>query len=258
MSNQASAKKSRSPRAPSMPLDEAIDKTGRIYERERRHLAPIEAVAQSLGYSGAKNGAAVQALASLRYYGLIERPGEGQVQVSKDFESYTFAPEEKLKRDLRLKWLTSPPVFSELLEKFPGELPSDPTLKFTLIQRGFTPTTADECVSVFRRSVEFARFYQQLPEAAPEIEAPEEDVQAAPSSLTPTTAVSTVIPKPQLPVPPLAPTDTDRIPVRLSGNRRAWIEIPLPFFEADKDRLKAQIDLFLTDDEVHESEDDNI
>ena len=45
----------------------------------------------------------------------------------------------------------------------------------------------------------------------------------------------------------------DRIPVRLSGNRRAWLVIPEPFFEADKKRLKAQIDLLLTeDDEIEE------
>jgi hypothetical protein len=43
--------------------------------------------------------------------------------------------------------------------------------------------------------------------------------------------------------------DVDRIPVRLAGGRRAWIEIPMPFYEADKDRLKKQIDLLLTNDD---------
>ncbi|HWB83509.1 MAG TPA: hypothetical protein VG675_05185 [Bryobacteraceae bacterium] len=234
-----------------MPLDEAIEKTTRIYEREHRHAAPVDAVAQSIGYSGAKNGAALQALASLRYYGLVERPGDGQVQVSKDFESYSFAPDEKLKQELRIKWLKSPPIFSELLERFPGELPSDPTLKFTLIQRGFTPTAADECVTVFRKSAEFARYYQELPVAEEE-----EDASVPPAQTAMRSAGATPSLKP--PPPPASPSDIDRIPVRLSGNRRAWIEIPLPFFEADKDRLKAQIDLFLTDDEVHEGEDDDV
>ena len=41
----------------------------------------------------------------------------------------------------------------------------------------------------------------------------------------------------------------DRIPVRLPGGRRAWLLIPSPFFTADKDRLKAQIDLLLAEDE---------
>jgi hypothetical protein len=41
----------------------------------------------------------------------------------------------------------------------------------------------------------------------------------------------------------------DRIPVRLAGGRRAWLLIPHEFREADKTRLKAQIDLLLTEDE---------
>jgi hypothetical protein len=236
-----------------MPLDEAIEKTTRVYEREHRHAAPVEAVAQSLGYSSAKNGAALQALASLRYYGLIERPADGQVQVSKDFESYSFAPDEKLKQELRVRWLKSPPIFLELLDKFPGELPSDPTLKFTLIQRGFTPTAADECVAVFRKSVEFARYYQELSS----VEDEEEVVVSTAPVAAPAPLAGVSPPFLQQPsVSSSTSTDVDRIPVRLSGSRRAWIEIPLPFFEADKDRLKAQIDLLLTDDEVHESEDD--
>lgn len=52
---------------------------------------------------------------------------------------------------------------------------------------------------------------------------------------------------------PLVPKDVndegDQIPVRLPGGRRAWLIIPTPFFDADKARLKAQIDLLLTQDE---------
>lgn len=41
----------------------------------------------------------------------------------------------------------------------------------------------------------------------------------------------------------------DRIPVRLSAGRKAWLEIPTPLYAADKARLKAQIDLLLAEDE---------
>jgi hypothetical protein len=34
----------------------------------------------------------------------------------------------------------------------------------------------------------------------------------------------------------------------LSEGRKAWLVIPTPFYEADKLRLKAQIDLLLTED----------
>jgi NAD(P)H dehydrogenase (quinone) len=41
----------------------------------------------------------------------------------------------------------------------------------------------------------------------------------------------------------------DRIPVRLTAGRKAWLEIPTPLYVADKERLKAQIDLLLAEDE---------
>ncbi len=41
----------------------------------------------------------------------------------------------------------------------------------------------------------------------------------------------------------------DRIPVRLRGGRRAWLLIPPVFYESDKARMKAQIDLLRTEDD---------
>jgi hypothetical protein len=36
--------------------------------------------------------------------------------------------------------------------------------------------------------------------------------------------------------------------VLLPGGRKAWLIVPTPFYEADKARLKAQIDLLLAED----------
>lgn len=140
----------KSPRAPSMPLTDALERTVKLYEKEGRHATSVDVVAQGLGYKDSKNGRAAQALASLRYYGLVERPKEGYLAVSKDFESYQFAPSASIKRDLLIKMLTTPPVFAELLEKYEARLPSDATIKFDLIQKGFSSGTAD---NVDRKSV---------------------------------------------------------------------------------------------------------
>jgi hypothetical protein len=63
-------------------------------------------------------------------------------------------------------------------------------------------------------------------------------------------------PTPQRSLTQSKPIDTeiengqfDKIPVRLSGGRRAWLFIPDPFLQADKQRLKAQIDLILAQDD---------
>jgi hypothetical protein len=226
----------KSPRAPTIPLNDAIDGAIKIYEKEHRHAAPTEAVAQHLGYKGANNGAALKFIASIRYYGLLERPADGQLAVTKDLESYHFAPSPDIRSRLLRQWLRTPPIFAELLDKYPDALPSDKTLRFDLIQRGFLPDAVDPVVSVFRSSVEFARHYtpdsKESDNAAstgslPDLEPSSEDALARASELA----------------------SSDRIPIRLPGGRRAFVEIPSPFYAADKERIKKQIDLLLTEED---------
>jgi hypothetical protein len=237
----------KSPRAPSIPLDEAIERTLRVYEKEKRHPTPTEVVAQDIGYKSANNGAALAVLASLRYYGLLERPEDGKLSVSKDVENYRYSPDEKTKRDLLLKWLRTPQVFADLLDRYAGGLPSDANLRFDLINRGFSPPAAESVISVFRRSAAFANLEEPQDERTSTPVESELSVTApSDSALTGAVASRTIAP----PVPQLdLPDDgTDKIPVRLSGGRRAWLIIPTPFFESDKARLKAQIDLLLSED----------
>ena len=148
----------KSPRAPSISLDEALERVLRVYEKEKRHAAPTEVVVQDMGYKSANNGAALAALASIRYYGLLEKPQEGKLAVTKEFESYQFAPDDDVKRGLLLRWLRSPQVFADLIDRYPGGFPSDKNLRFDLMDHGFSPASADSVVSVFRRSIEFAGF----------------------------------------------------------------------------------------------------
>ena len=242
----------KSPRAPSLALDEAIDRALKIYDKERRHPAPLDAVAQHLGYKSSTNGAALAVFATLRYYGLVERPKEGMLAVTKEVESYKFAPDEKLRQQHVLKWLKSPALFAELLDDYAEALPSDANIKYALIQRGFSDKAADSALVIFRRSVDFANYYErQASTQGPHVdeeqihasETKEEDKEAVNRLLTPSSEFAR-----ELGIAPPPPT-VDRIPVRLGGGRRAWIEIPTPFYAADKSRLKAQIDLLITDDE---------
>jgi hypothetical protein len=239
----------KSPRAPSLSLQEAIERVLRIYEKERRHPAPVDVIAQDIGYKSANNGAAIQALASLRYYGLLDRPQDGVLAVVKDVEDYKFSPDEKLKRELIIKWLRTPPLFAELLDRYEGALPSDGNIKFDLIQRGFNPPSAEACVSIFRQSVDYVRYYENPISNSNAAEKNRADVGSANDAVkavidTQASQIEPLTEEAQIPV-----GQYDRIPVRLSNGRRAWLQIPSPFFAADKARLKAQIDLILTDDD---------
>jgi hypothetical protein len=235
----------KSPRAPSIALDEALERVLLIYEKEKRHAAPTEVVVQDMGYKSANNGAALAVLASIRYYGLLEKPHQGKLAVSKEFENYKYAPDDEVKRGLLLKWLRSPQVFADLIDRYADGFPSDKSLRFDLMDRGFSPASADSVVSVFRRSIEFvglgavsATAVEAIPEAPSEpLAYRSTDSNSSRSKMESQTPSS------------MSQIDgDDKIPVRLKGGRKAWLIVPTPFYEADKARLKAQIDLLLTED----------
>jgi hypothetical protein len=253
----------KSPRAPSIALDEAIDRVHKAYERERLHPAPTEIVAQNIGYKSANSGTALSALASLRYFGLMSRPKDGVLAVTKDFESFKYAPDEQLRRSLLVSFLRRPALYAELLEKYDSGLPSEANLKFDLIQRGFMPAAAEVAVTAFRRSVEVAGYYDSPSsvEAPSEVQhRPEESDRddSDPSNPAPAqTASPPAARQASAAAPPAVQVQDDgldRIPVRLPGGRRAWLWIPSPFFESDKQRLKAQIDLLLTEEDERNSD----
>jgi hypothetical protein len=241
----------KSPRAPTIPLDEALERTQRIYEKDRLHPIPTEIAAKHMGYAGANNGSALQCLASLRYYGLLDRPRDGFVAVNKDVEALKFAPSEDLRKAFLRRFVSTPPLFAELLDRSHGGMPSDETLRYELIQRGFIPSSAGTVASVFKRSVEFAdALNSSQPATVPE-EAPEDADQEGKES----TGFAAAKPPPSAIFEPSARpegTEHDRIPVRLSGGRRAWLIVPALFYDRDKERLKAQIDLLLTQDDEEE------
>jgi hypothetical protein len=246
----------KSPRAPSMSLNEALDRTIKVYDKERLHPAAVDIIASHIGYKSANNGSALSAIASMRYYGLLDRPKEGFLAVSKDVESFRYAPEEGQRRALLIKFLKQPPLYAELLEKYASGLPSDANLKYELIQRGFIPSAAESALASFKQSVDFAGYYDSLANDG-DVESVEEIPYSSISR--PEEALSSSVVAPSARLTPISvmsnieQDDFDRIPVRLSGGRRAWLLIPAPFFAADKSRLKAQIDLLLAEDEENAS-----
>lgn len=236
----------KSPRSPSLPLEQAVDKVLRIYEKEGKHPIPVDIAAKDIGYKDAKSGASLTALASLKYFGLLIKPKEGYVAVSKEVEDYKFYPNVEMRRDIVLRWLNAPKVYAELLSKFAERLPSDATLKYELIQLGFSEQVANDCLVHFKKSVEFAGFYS----------VPTNGVEAENNTKTEFSNNTTELVDPvsrgqEVEENPGAITkgiDSDRFPIRLSGGRRAWLEIPVPFFTKDKELIKSQVELILTDD----------
>jgi hypothetical protein len=133
-------------------------------------------------------------------------------------------------------------------------LPSDANLKFELIQRVFAPNTAETALTVFRKSVEFAGYFDGASNSAPDTasidgdgEMPGPQVESIEQQKLEASATENLSGQ-QIQLTSES-INIDKIPVRLSGGRRAWLHIPMPFYEADKGRLKAQIDLLITEED---------
>jgi hypothetical protein len=257
----AVAKRKVSPRAPTLALDEAMVRIAKMYKAEGRHATPIEVALKHIGYSS-KNGAAVQALASLGYWGLVERPKDGLVMVSKAVEDYQYTPDEEHRHSLLIGFLRKPGLFASLLDKYHDRLPSDATMQYDLIQNGFIPSSAATCLAVFKKSVEFTRYFERpLTGSSPTEFATGAEVDPELQNAPPNESASGMLESDSFGLgstekihsvdsgTSTAEGSVDRIPIRLAGGRRAWLTIPIPFFNTDKERLKKHIDLLITDDE---------
>ncbi|MDI1301775.1 MAG: hypothetical protein PSX71_07720 [bacterium] len=237
----------RSPNAPSSALEDVISKTLVVYDKEHRQPAPVDAVAKDLGYKDANNGAAKQVLASMRQFGLLGRPKEGYLAVSKEVEDYRYAPDERMKSAILITWLKTPKVFSELLSEFPTQLPSDASLLHKLIGMGFMPSTAHQCLDVFKSSVTFAKYYTLEPHNS----RPDTDAVLAVEGDSELIADSRDVGRANQVEKPIAVSAAghERVPIRLKGGRRAYLEVPSPFYEGDKKTISAMLDAIAADED---------
>jgi hypothetical protein len=145
-------KRIRSPNYPALGLQEAINRTAALYKVQHTHLAPREVVAKGMGYSGL-NGASATAVSALIKYGLLEREGE-DLKVSERAMRilHPHNPDEKASA-LREAAL-SPPLFAELMERFPGQMPNEDLLRNYLVRKGFAEAALSPVISAYRETSE--------------------------------------------------------------------------------------------------------
>lgn len=160
--NARRMKTGRSPSYPGIPLADAIERAKVIYEHEKKNPAPVTVVMKHWGYNNPSSGRASVTFAALKKFGLITEEGSGSNRVARLTDrvvAIVHSPDaSKTIREAALL----PAIHRELWDEYKGTLPSDDSLKWTLIQRGFTPTGAAEFIRQFRETIAYA----QLTEAA--------------------------------------------------------------------------------------------
>ena len=134
-------KKLRSPSYPTFDLETAVGKVKSIQADYNKSAVDHAALARSMGYSSL-SGSALQALATLKNYFLLERRGKGEAAVTDLAMQILFAESaEEHARAARMAAL-SPQVFNQIDEKFEGHIPHENGVEAFLRRTGFTEKAA--------------------------------------------------------------------------------------------------------------------
>ncbi len=155
----------RSPAFPFIPLQKALERTEafRIAEGGRpKHFAPLASACKTWGM-GPKTGPAIQTVAALNHYGLVDFEGAGETRAMRPsdvalqilLDKQPVSPErDKLIQRVAL----TPPIHKELWDKWGEALPSDPTFETYLVRdRGFSDGGAKDLMAEYKATIAFAK-----------------------------------------------------------------------------------------------------
>ena len=142
----------RSPNYPAISLREAIERVQLLFGKAHTQLISREQAVEAMGYDGL-HGASLGAISALLKFGLLEKVID-QVKIS-DRAMSIIAPhdDEELKIALR-DAAFDPPLFSEMHERFLGEIPNDDKLRTFLIRKSFSSSALDRVIRSYRETME--------------------------------------------------------------------------------------------------------
>lgn len=150
-------KRVRSPRYPIYGLKMAIERLETFYDKEGKATVPRDIAIKAWGYT-AVSGSALQNIATLIQYSLLDRIGGKNVKIS-ELGLNIVCPRTSVEKEEAIREAgLNPPIFKELLEQYGADIPSDETLKAYLLRR--TPTSygenaADTLIKAYRETMAF-------------------------------------------------------------------------------------------------------
>ena len=147
-------KRIRSPSYPALDLETAVDKVREAQSAYSTVAVDREALAKSIGYSSL-SGAALQALAALTSYGLLEGRGKGEAGVTELAMQVLFAESKEEYAQAARRAALSPPVFAQITEKFENHLPHKDGVVSFLCRSGFTEKAAKIAARAYVNSMNY-------------------------------------------------------------------------------------------------------
>lgn len=163
-STSKSRRLGRSPSYPSFAVAKALENVAALYTQEKEYAAPLASALQAFGYS-AKSSGGRQALATMKYYGLIDVAGEGdgrRIKVSEVALKILRDPREDQteKRKLIRSVALTPAAHQALLGEYPLGLASDGTVLHFLHEQGFNETAARELLDEYKETASTIGLYE--------------------------------------------------------------------------------------------------
>jgi hypothetical protein len=155
-----------------------------------------------MGYNSL-NGASASAISALYKYGLLDRLRD-EIKVSDRAMRilHPHSPEERSKAIQEAAY--EPPLFAELRDRFPGQMPSDDLLRNYLIRNGFAPGALTPVMLAYRETSEMAEREVQAHDSLRE--QPQEHVAVPAPAVTASDRPGRL--PPVQPVPQLEPAPT--------------------------------------------------
>lgn len=149
-------------RFPFIPLPRAIERARELYKIAQGHEVPVVTAVRAWGYSGKSSGG-LQTVAALKAFGLLEDSGNAETRKVKLSEAglrilrdpRDISPErDALVRRAAL----TPPIHSEIIEKYNGLPPSDEAFKaHLLMERNFKDAAVDDFLKEFAATMAYAK-----------------------------------------------------------------------------------------------------
>ena len=142
----------RSPNYPALSLPEAIAAVAKVFAKENRHRADKEVVVKAMGYGGV-NGASLGSLSALLKYGLLDQLKDGGYKVTERALAILHPQTPQEKAEAIAAAAREPALFADMLNDFPGSIPSDDNLRSYLVRRAFGPSALSAVIKSFRETM---------------------------------------------------------------------------------------------------------
>jgi hypothetical protein len=155
---QAPKKKvDRSPRYPAIPLAKAIERAREFYKQEGKHSAKPEVAVTHWKYTPKSSGGKLT-LAALRSFGLLENAADGVKLSDRGLRIILDEREPSPERTAFIKEAAlSPKIHKKLWDRFKADLPSQASLKHTLLMEfEFAAGAIDDFIGEYRSTLAFA------------------------------------------------------------------------------------------------------